>query len=334
MLVGSPDSREALLALAADCDVVTFDHELVAAEHLAALAEQGHRLAPSAHAMGLGQDKLRQRVELAAAGLPVPAHRAVATTAELERFAGEHGWPIVAKAARGGYDGRGVWMLAGPADCAAVIDQARAADLQLIVEAAVPIERELAVLVARRRDGEAITYPVVETIQRDGICVETLAPAPIPARLADRAREIALRVAEHSEAVGVMAIELFLARGELLINELAPRVHNSGHWTIEGARISQFEQHLRAILDWPLGMTDLVAPAIATVNVLGPSRDADPADALARALAVPGAHVHLYGKRARAGRKLGHVTALGSDAARAQATARRAHAALVSQGAR
>ncbi len=279
--------------------------------------------------MGLGQDKLRQRVELAAAGLPVPAHRAVATAEELEQFAGEHGWPIVAKAARGGYDGRGVWMLAGPADCAAVVDQARPADLHLIVEAAVPIERELAVLVARRRDGEAITYPVVETIQRDGICVETLAPAPISDQLANRAREIAVRVAEHSEAVGVMAIELFVARGELLINELAPRVHNSGHWTIEGAQTSQFEQHLRAILDWPLGATDLVAPAVATVNVLGPGGDADPADALPQALAVAGAHVHLYGKRARAGRKLGHVTALGSDAAGAQATARRAHALLV-----
>ncbi|MDP9366146.1 MAG: ATP-grasp domain-containing protein, partial [Chloroflexota bacterium] len=216
---------------------------------------------------------------------------------------------------------RGVWIVSGPAEAAAVADLAAAAEVELLAERRVPIERELAVLVARRSGGETEVYPVVETVQRDGICHELLVPAPVPSDLAAAAQRLALGVADAVDAVGVMALELFLADGRLLINEIAARPHNSGHYSIDACVTSQFEQHLRAVLDWPLGRPDLVAPAAATVNLLGPRDGADPAARLPAALSLPGIHVHLYGKYPWPGRKLGHVTALDQtpDAARRRA---------------
>ena len=326
--IGAPDSLDALTALARGCGVVTFDHELVDAEALAALQAAGHRVRPGAATVALAQDKLRQRAALAAAGLPVPPHRAVGGADDLVAFARDHGWPVVAKAIRGGYDGRGVWVLDDPDAARTVAAAAEAAGVALLAEAWVPIERELAVLVARRPGGEAVAYPVVETVQVGGICREVIAPAAVPTAVRTEAVRLALAVAEAVDVVGVMALELFAAGGRLVINELAARPHNSGHYTIEGCATSQFAQHLRAILDWPLGSTELTAPAVATVNVLGAAAGGDPISRLPAALAVEGAQVHLYGKAARPGRKLGHVTTLGTDPAETLARARRAAALL------
>lgn len=323
-VLGAPDDLGALRTLAEGCDVVTFDHEVVPSEHLAALGAEGHVLRPAPTANRLAQDKAHQRAVLGQRiGVPVPAHRLVSAPAEVEAFAQEVGWPVVVKAPRGGYDGRGVWLVDGP----------RAAHeipygTGLLAEEHVVLERELAILVARRPGGSSVTYPVVETIQRDGMLRELTVPAPVPPGVAAEAQALAARVAEGIDATGVLAVELFVADGRLLVNELALRPHNSGHWSIEGAATSQFENHLRAVLDWPLGAAGLVAPAAATVNVVGPADGSDPRARRAGALGVAGAHVHLYGKEPRPGRKLGHVTALGPDPTTARAAAHAAAAIL------
>lgn len=328
VLLGSPDAPEALAALARRSRVVTFDHELVDAEQLAALEGRGVCLRPSAATAALAQDKERQRATFGAAGLPQPAHRPVRDRAELLAFADEHGWPIVAKARRGGYDGRGVWVLDGPAAARALADEAAAREVALLAEAWVPLEREVAVLVARRPGGAAVVYPPVETVQVEGICRAVLYPSPLPGPLAAEAERLARRVAEVAGASGNLAVELFVSGGRLLINEIAARPHNAGHWTIEGSRTSQFENHLRGVLDLPLGATDALAPAVAMVNVLGGPRTGDVRGRLAAALAVEGVRVHLYGKAARPGRKIGHVTALGADRDETRARATRAAALL------
>jgi len=323
-------SLEALRAFAAGCDVVTFDHELLDPAHLAALVDEGVALAPPPAAKRFAQDKLHQRRGLAAAGLAVPAFAEVGERGHVAAFAEAHGWPAVLKATRGGYDGRGVWLV-GADDVAAVWGEAARAG-QLVVEAHVPVATELAVLVARTAAGDTAVYPVVETVQRDGICVETLAPARVEADVARRAGELGRRVADAVGAVGMCAVELFATPGgELVVNELALRPHNSGHWSIEGAVTSQFANHLRAVLGWPLGATEPTGAAVATVNLLGPADGSDPAQRLPRALEVADAHVHLYGKAARPGRKLGHVTVVGRDHDAALTRARRAAATLHGQ---
>ena len=327
--VGSPDSGEALRAFAATCDVLTLDHELVNLEALAIVAAMGRVVRPGPAALRFAQDKWYQRTVFAAAGLPVPAFAAAPDLAAVEAFAAQHGWPLVAKAQRGGYDGRGVWIVPDLPAAIRVLREATARGVVLMIEAYVPIERELAVLVARRPGGECVVYPVVETVQRDGICHEVLAPAPIPAAIAERAVALGRRIAETTGAVGIIATELFLVGDDLLINEVATRPHNSGHFSIDGCRTSQFENHLRAILDWPLGPTDLLAPAVVMANVLGRD-DADLAPRIASALdAGPrGVHAHLYGKPVRPGRKVGHVNALGDDLEETRARAVRAAAVL------
>ncbi len=319
--LGSPHSAADLAAFAAQCDVVTFDHELVDA---VALEQTGRAVWPSAATVAVAQDKIKQRAIFAAHGFPVPPHRPVGDQSDLMAFAAENGWPVVLKAARGGYDGRGVWVLAGESEARreapAILEHAG----PVLAEAWVPIERELAVLVARRPSGQMVTYPVVETAQRDGICHQLRVPAPVEPEVVAAATRLATAVAEAIAVVGIMALELFVAGGELIVNEIAVRPHNSGHFSIEGAVTSQFEQHLRAVLDWPLGETGLTAPAVTTVNLLGASDGRDPQTLLPEALAIPGVHVHLYGKGARPGRKLGHVTTLGSDAADCEERAWRA----------
>jgi 5-(carboxyamino)imidazole ribonucleotide synthase len=328
LTLGAPTCYQALEELASMCDVLTFDHELVEVTQLEALEAAGHRVRPSAATVGLAQNKLRQREELGALGLPVPAFQALGGPADLLGFANQQGWPVVVKAIRGGYDGRGVWVVNTPTEGVALLDRL-GAHQELLVETWVPIERELAILVVRRPAGQTVVYPLVETVQVAGICREVLAPAPVAPKLAEQAKELALRVAAASSVVGVLAVELFETGGRLVINELAARPHNSGHYSIEGCISSQFENHLRAVLDWPLGETDLRAPAVATVNLLGGPNPVDLGRQLPRALAVPGAHVHLYGKGYRPGRKLGHVTALGADRGQAQSLARRAAELLV-----
>ena len=312
---------EALGAFAMDCDVLTFDHELVDADTLAALEAHGHVLRPGARALSFS-DKSAQRSRLAAAGIPVPRFAMVADADELEGFvASVGGWPVVLKPPRGGYDGRGVHNVSDLEQGMAVIDGTSG---PVVAEELLDIDVELAVLVVTRASGGQATYPVVQTVQVDGICHQVVYPAPVHDNIEQEARRIAATVADLVGAVGVLAVELFVCGGRVLVNEVAPRPHNSGHLTIEASVTSQFENHLRAALDWPLGSTDPVAPAAVMLNIIGVAGAGDPAARRADALAVPGVHVHLYGKSWRAGRKLGHVTALGPDVDSAMTAASRA----------
>lgn len=323
VIVGDYRSPDDLRRLAKAVDVVTFDHELPDPAHLASLAAEGFVVRPAPHAKLFAQDKLHQRRRLSELGFPVPEHAAVADVADVERFASTSGWPVVLKAPRGGYDGRGVFVVHDAREAEDALARG-----PLLAEAFVALVRELAVLVARRPSGETVVWPLVETVQVDGILRELLVPAPVDTRLAGEALELGGRIAEAIDLTGVMAVELFDTGHGLQVNELACRPHNSGHWTIDAAQTSQYANHLRAVLDWPLGATGALAPAIVTVNVLGRSDGFDPADGLARALELPGVSVHLYGKLARPGRKLGHVTAMGDNAADVRDVARRAADAL------
>jgi 5-(carboxyamino)imidazole ribonucleotide synthase len=321
---GSPDSLEDLRSLAEGSDVVTFDHEGVDPAALRQLESEGFLLAPGSEAKLHAQDKLHARESLAELGLPVPPFAAVKTLAGFEDFAAAHGWPVVAKAPRGGYDGRGVWIVGDSGEAAEVLEVATG---PLLLEPLLDIECEIAVIVARSTTGETATYPVVETVQKDAMCREVVAPAPVAEDVAAEAGRIALRIAEEIGSTGVMALELFVTPDGLIVNELALRPHNSGHYSIEGCVTSQFEQHLRAVLGLPLGSTELVAPSVVTVNVVG-TEAGDPAARIAGALAVPGAHVHLYGKASRPGRKLGHVTVCGDESGPTREAARSAARAL------
>jgi 5-(carboxyamino)imidazole ribonucleotide synthase len=320
-VLGDYRSTEDLLAFAAGCDVVTFDHEHVPQAQLAALEQAGHVTWPSAAALRFTQDKLAMRERLGELGVPCPRFQRVSTQADVEAIADRYDWPVVLKAVSGGYDGRGVWVCRSYADIAAVL----AHGVEVFAEEYVPFERELAVLVARSPSGHGAAYPVVQTIQQDGICHEVLAPAP---RLADDlAKDIirlGLELARDLDVIGLLAVELFQTRGGVMVNELAMRPHNSGHWTIEGARTSQFEQHLRAVLNLPLGSTVMAAPAAVMANVLG-GDDPDLYSKFNHVMAAdPAVKVQLYGKAVKPGRKVGHVTALGSETAAVRDRARRA----------
>ena len=327
VLVGDYRSIDDLRRFAKSVDVVTFDHELADPAHLAALADEGAVLRPAAATKLFAQDKVHQRTALLQMGLPVPAFARVSSVGEVDEFAAGHGWPVVLKAPRGGYDGRGVFFVANADEAREALGSATRGT-ELLAEEMVPLVREVAVLVARRPAGQAVVWPLIETVQVDGILRELVVAPSGDGGRADAARDLGLRIAESIDLVGVMAVELFDTGDHYLVNELACRPHNSGHWTIEGSATSQFANHLRAVLDWPLGATDQLAPVVVTVNVLGRADGFDPADGMADALAVPGAAVHLYGKAARAGRKLGHVTALGANVDEVRERARAAAAAL------
>ena len=311
-----PDLRD----FAAGCDVLTFDHEHVPTAHLDALEEAGVQLRPGPAALRLTQDKRAMRERLTALGAACPRFAPAQSLADVQDFAAGS-WPVVLKAVSGGYDGKGVWVCNSPAEAAEVL----AHGLDLLVEEYVPFERELAVLAARSPHRQGALYPVVQTVQRDGICREVIAPAPglSPARAA-AAHELAMRIAAELGVTGLLAVELFETADGLLVNELAMRPHNCGHWTIDGARTSQFEQHLRAVLDLPLGSPVPVAPVTVMVNILG----GDGADAYPRYLHVmaadPAVKLHMYGKEPRPGRKIGHVTLTGDDPAELADRARRA----------
>ncbi|MEU8248253.1 5-(carboxyamino)imidazole ribonucleotide synthase [Nonomuraea sp. NPDC048916] len=312
-----------LREFAQGCDAITFDHEHVPTEHIRALAAAGIMVRPGADALVHAQDKAVMRERLTSFGAPCPAWARVSGAEDVTRFAAEHGWPVVLKAIRGGYDGRGVWVCHSAADAEAAFESG----MPLLAEAFVPFERELAVLVARSPHGQGVSYPVVETVQRDGICVEVLAPAPgLDPEDAAQAQRIALQIAHELGVTGLLAVEMFQTTGGMVVNELAMRPHNSGHWTIEGANTSQFEQHLRAVLDLPLGSPAMTAPVVVMANLLG----GDDPDLFKRYEHVmahdPGVKLHFYGKEVRPGRKIGHVTAVGDDLETVRARAR--HAAV------
>ncbi len=327
VVVGDYRSLSDLRLFAAGCDVVTFDHEHVPNEHVAALADAGVSVHPDAAALRYAQDKALMRARLTELGVPSPRWLDLSAAdhpgAALAEFGAEVGWPVVLKVERGGYDGRGVWLVGSLDDAAPHLDSGA----PLLAEANVLIARELAAVVARSPFGQGAAWPVVQTVQDDGICVEVIAPAPdLPDALADEAQQLALRIAAELGVTGVLAVELFeTVDGRLVVNELAMRPHNSGHWTIEGARTSQFEQHLRAVLDYPLGSTTPTAPVVVMANVLAGPDDVKPAaidERVHHCMARwPAVKIHLYGKGFRPGRKVGHVTALGSDLADVRARA-------------
>jgi 5-(carboxyamino)imidazole ribonucleotide synthase len=255
------------------------------------------------------------REMLAGTGLPGPPFAEVSEVDDVVKFGAEHSWPVVLKAARGGYDGRGVWTLDTARQARELIPGLLAAGTPLLVETKVKMRRELSALVARSPFGQGAAWPVVETVQTGGINTEVLAPAPgLTAAKVQEAQDLALRIAADLNVVGLLAVELFETEAGLLVNELAMRPHNSGHWTMDGSRTSQFEQHLRAVLDYPLGATDLLAPACVMANVLGApvAPEMGPDERLHHLFArYPDVRVHLYGKEERPGRKLGHVNMLG-----------------------
>lgn len=328
--------------------VLTFEHEHQDHALLQQLAAQGVSVQPSAQALLYARDKLEMRRAMTRLELPQPAWSPVSQPAEVLEFALQHGWPVVLKTPQGGYDGHGVLLVNDAAelengeaakwfkalaDGAGVGGGGSLGGAQvscLLVEQAVNFTRELAALVARNPSGQVEAWPVVETVQVEGMCDTVLAPAPgLKPATAALAQQVAKRVASELEVTGVLAVEMFVVEGDggdqLYINELAMRPHNSGHWSQDGALTSQFEQHLRAVLDWPLGSAQLVAPTV-MVNVIGWRQETDaplpdPSSRLAQALQVaPQAKIHLYGKQARRGRKLGHVNlslAEGQDPAQA-----------------
>jgi len=322
--VGSHLSLPDVSAFAARCDVVTFDHEHVPGRVLAELESAGVLVRPGSAALRYTQDKLAMRGALTSRGVPCPRYAAVSSVADVEEFAAGS-WPVVLKAVSGGYDGRGVWVCASPAAAAEVV----AHGIALLAEEFVPFRRELAALVARSPSGQGAAYPVVQTVQVDGICREVIAPAPgLDPEVAAAAQALALRIASSLDVTGLLAVELFeTAAGGLLVNELAMRPHNSGHWTIDGARTSQFEQHLRAVLDLPLGSCALSGPFTVMANLLG-GTDPDIYDRYIHVMAAdPAVKVHFYGKEVRPGRKIGHVTITcdaASDLDEARDRARRA----------
>ncbi|WP_307453578.1 MULTISPECIES: 5-(carboxyamino)imidazole ribonucleotide synthase [Microbacterium] len=316
--VGDYRDAETVLAFARDVDVITFDHEHVPQNVLAALVDAGVAVHPGPAPLGVAQDKLVMRARMAELGLPQPDWAAVADAAELQAFLDAHGGRAVVKTPRGGYDGKGVRVVSAAAEAedwfAALAEDAGGG--ALLVEELVDFTRELAQQVARRPSGDVRAYPVVETVQRGGVCAEVIAPAP---RADDRvqrvAAEIGVAVAEGLGVTGMLAVELFETSDQrILINELAMRPHNSGHWTQDGAVTSQFEQHVRAVLDLPLGSTDAIAPWSVMINVLGGPAEGGLEERFPAAMeAHPTAKIHTYGKAPRPGRKVGHVNVVGDD---------------------
>lgn len=303
--VGSHTDLDDLRAAVGDAPVVTFDHEHVPPEHLRTLADEGHACRPGPAALIHAQDKLVMRRRLTALGVPCPRWAAIEKPADVEEF----GFPAIVKTARGGYDGKGVWKVESAAD----LEDPFRAEGELLVEELVPFRRELSAQVARSATGEIVDYPVVESRQVDGVCSEVIAPAPnLDPALETRARGIAREIAEQLDVVGMLAVELFETDDErVLVNELAMRPHNTGHWSIDGAVTSQFENHLRAVTGLPLGSSEPRQPWAVMVNVLGGAvEDLEGQRAVALA-AEPDVKVHLYGKAVKPGRKVGHVTAVG-----------------------
>ena len=320
-VIGDYTSLDDLRAFAEGCDVVTFDHEHVPVAHLAALEAAGRQVRPGGAALRYTQDKLAMRDRLTALGVPCPQYAPVADLAAVAKRAADWGWPVVLKAVSGGYDGRGVWVCQTPAEAAEVL----AHPVRVFAEEYVAFDAELAALVARSPHRQGAAYPVVQTVQRGGVCHEVLAPAPgLPPGRAIQAQRIALELAAALGVAGLLAVEFFLTPGGLLVNELAMRPHNSGHWTIEGARTSQFEQHLRAVLDLPLGDPRAAAPCVAMANVFG-GTDPGVYGRYTHVMAADGSvKLNMYAKSVRPGRKIGHVTVLGDDMPTVRARAVRA----------
>ncbi|WP_410538307.1 5-(carboxyamino)imidazole ribonucleotide synthase [Streptomyces sp. KL2] len=348
VVVGDYRDLDTLRDFARGCDVITFDHEHVPTEHLRVLEAEGIPVRPGPDALVHAQDKGVMRARLSGIGIPCPRHRIVADPADVTRFAREgaaregaaregaagegtareEGWPVVLKTVRGGYDGKGVWVVSSEAEAA----EPFRAGVPVLAEEKVDYVRELAANVVRSPHGQAVAYPVVESIQVGGVCDTVIAPAPgLSPELSAHAQETALTIAKELGVIGHLAVELFETRdGRVLVNELAMRPHNSGHWTQDGAVTSQFANHLRAVLDLPLGDPRPRAPWTVMANVLGgdyPDMYQGYLHCMAR---DPRLKIHMYGKDVKPGRKVGHVNTYGDDLA--DVRERAAHAAAYLRG--
>jgi 5-(carboxyamino)imidazole ribonucleotide synthase len=310
--LGSHLNADDVVRFAQDVDVVTFDHEHVPQHILRELIDRGVTVRPGPDALLYAQDKLLMRERLSELALPVPDWTRVETEKQIDRFLKDHGGQAVLKTATGGYDGKGVRVISSGAEASDWI----ALGSPLLLEELVDFRRELAQLVARRPSGDMVSWPVVESVQRNGVCTEVIAPAPQSSgKIAEVAESVARTIAESLDVSGVLAVEMFETTDQrLLVNELAMRPHNTGHWTIDGATTSQFEQHLRAVLDLPLGATSPREPWSVMVNILGGPRSGSLSDRYPAVFADQSSvKVHNYGKSPRPGRKVGHVTAVGAD---------------------
>jgi 5-(carboxyamino)imidazole ribonucleotide synthase len=312
--VGDYTDPETVRAFAAGCDVITFDHEHVPTGLLRDLEAAGVAVRPGPEALVHAQDKAIMRDRLTALGAPCPVYRVVADPDALAAFGDEQGWPVIAKTSRGGYDGKGVWKIESAADAAEPF-VGLADGVQIVAEEFVPFVRELSALVTRSPSGQAVAYPVSESVQRNGVCVETVTPAPgLSDEQAVNAQQLALRIAHELEVVGMLAVELMQREdGSVVVNELAMRPHNTGHWTIDGSYTSQFDNHLRAVLDLPLGDPAMRDRWTVMVNVLGGSVEDLPSALLHCFARDRRLRVQLYGKQVKPGRKVGHVTTFGND---------------------
>lgn len=319
-VVGDYRDLETLREVAQDCSVVTFDHEHVPTEHLHALTDEGHACRPGPEALVHAQDKAVMRARLSHLGVPCPRNAVVEDADDVERFAESvGGFPVVLKTTRGGYDGKGVWVVRSRDEAGEPFEVARASGVDILAEELVDFRRELSAIVARSPSGQVAAYPVVESVQKDGICWEVVAPAPdLDPDLAVEAQQVAMKVAAALDVTGILAVEMFETRdGRVLVNELAMRPHNTGHWSMDGAVTGQFENHLRAVLDLPLGSPEARAPWTVMVNILGGDNGALSENLYGGYPHVfardPRLKVHLYGKAVKPGRKVGHVTAYGDD---------------------
>ena len=300
-VVGDYTNLETVRSFAQDCEVVTFEHELIPLSIIKTLESEGIKFLPPSHAFQYSQNKALMREKLA--HLPNPKWQVVSSAVDWP-------YPAIAKAISGGYDGRGVWRINSKAELVELLKEVP----QLLLEELIDFEFEIAVMVARSPHGQAATWAPTRTVQRDGICIETVTPVPeFNEDQAAKAQNLALQIAEEIKLVGVMAVEMFVKGDQLFINELALRPHNSGHWTIEGSITSQFEQHLRAILDLPLGDTSMTSKWAVMGNILGSDKTDMYRPYLHLLARTPGLKFHYYRKESRPGRKIGHVTLLGDD---------------------
>lgn len=313
-VIGAHDDLEALKKFAAECDIITFDHEHVPTQYLAELQALGVQVRPGPHALQYAQDKLDMRKKLSEAGVPCPLWSQLENEADLDAFTEKSGYPCVLKTARGGYDGKGVWVVDTRDDAVNVMEMIVNSGTRILAEELVPFTRELSAQVARSPQGQCVAYPVVQSLQTNGICHEVIAPAPdLNEVRSAEAQHIALTIANALDVHGMLAVELFDTGDRIVVNELAMRPHNSGHWSMDGAITSQFENHLRAVADYPLGSPATKAPWAVMVNLLGADLD-DLHSAFRHVMARdPGVKVHLYGKDVRPGRKIGHVNVIGDN---------------------
>ncbi len=326
LLTGDWNQPEQLLCLANAVDVVTLENEFVDAAALKQIEQNGHALFPASKTIALVQDKLIQKQTLSKAGLPMPTFLAINSREDILNAAAQLNWPLVLKARRNGYDGKGNATLYSADDIDAAWDKLDGDNRELYVEQFCPFQMELAVMVTRSQQGEVVTYPVVETIQKDHICHIVRAPATISDSLQQQATEFAVRAVEAIDGIGTIGVEMFLSdQDEILLNEMAPRVHNSGHYTIEACDTSQFENHVRAVLNLPLGSTQMKTPAAVMVNLLGAANGSGYPTGIEDALQLPGVHVHVYGKSSsRVGRKMGHLTVTGENLEETETLAKQA----------